>query len=66
MDQYYTLHVNVFQNIDIYLKAIPDVANSWEFDYWEIVNSGTITPSTDSTDVTLRIAGNETVIARWK
>ena len=55
-----------YGNIDIYLKAIPDVANSWEFDYWEVVNSGTITPSTDSTDVTLRIAGNETVIAHFK
>lgn len=55
-----------YGNIDIYLKATPDAANGWEFDYWEIVNSGTITPSTDSTDVTLRIAGDETVIAHFK
>ncbi len=55
-----------YGGIDILLQATPDVANSWEFDYWEVQNGGTITPSTDSTDVALRIGGNETVIAHFK
>jgi gliding motility-associated-like protein len=55
-----------FGGIDILLGETPDVANGWEFDYWEVQSGGTLTPSTDSANVTLRIIGNETVIAHFK
>lgn len=55
-----------YGNIDILLEATPDIANNWEFDYWEIQNGGSITPSIDSMNVALRIIGNEKVIAHFK
>jgi gliding motility-associated-like protein len=62
----YPWNATYYGNIDIYLTATADITNLWEFDYWEVFNGASITPSIDSTDITLRINGNETVIAHFK
>lgn len=55
-----------YGGIDILMKATPDAANGWEFDYWEVISGSTITPNTDTTDIALRIIGDETIIAHFK